>query len=663
MSRATVRKRASVRKRKRSTPPTVARLLDDALATLGTRSISILELRAFADEPATLADLGRQCGVTRERIRQVEARARDIMLTEMADGPLEVTCRKIHKVLGTVHPLEDLLELMPELEDTVEAVGVPAWRVLERLDGTYEISEGWCGSPSLDEAVDATLEQLREHGDDYGVANIADLDLVKARSKSRRMEMTRQWLADCGFIVENNVVLSKVDNLADYACGVLSLTGDPMSTEEIAEYFDFDGNIRSLKNAMSADERLVRVNRDTWALHDWGLDVYAGIRSVIRRELEDAGGEIDVDELVDRITGKYDVTRNSIMAYAARPPFELRHGVVRPTDETREARKPPERTARMYRRDDAWLYRVRINRDHLRGSSTVAPMGIASLLGMQSGDKVQLDSRAGEQSINWTTPQPTFGTVRRYLTDLDVDTDSEMFFIVDDNREFDVEVVEDMTGDALSDALLLVGAPADLDADSALETLTACLTLPADTHVDDLIAAFEERGDVEVAELLTKSREELLPEEEESEDDEEYVDEYDDADDDDEEYEDDDEYDDDDDDDTEYDDEEYEDDVEYVEDEDSENVDAGDAEDVEEDEEYDADAEYDDEEYEDEYDEEEDAGVAEGDTGLTGEADVEHDEKDGLADNAPESVDVTDDAGQGTSRSRSGSEMALAGTP
>lgn len=651
MSRATVKKRASARRRKRSTPPTVARLLDDALATLGLRSVRILELRAFADEPATLADLGRQCGVTRERIRQVEARARDIMLTEMADGPLEVTCRKIHKVLGTVHPLEDLLELMPELEDTVEAVGVPAWRVLERLDGTYEISEGWCGSPSLDEAVDATLEQLQEHGDDYGVANIADLDLVKARSKSRRMEMTRQWLADCGFIVENNVVLSKVDNLADYACGVLSLTGDPMSTEEIAEYFDFDGNIRSLKNAMSADERLVRVNRDTWALHDWGLDVYAGIRSVIRRELEDAGGEIDVDELVDRITGKYDVTRNSIMAYAARPPFELRHGVVRPTDETREARKPPERTARMYRRGDAWLYRVRINRDHLRGSSTVAPMGIASLLGMQSGDKVQLDSRVGVQSINWTTPQPTFGTVRRYLVDLDVDTDSEMFFIVNDNREFDVEVVEDMTGDALSDALLLVGAPADLDADSALETFAICLTLPVDTHVDDLIAAFEERGDVEVAELLTKSRDELLPEEEESEDEDEDDEEYD-------EYEDDEEYDDEDDD--EYDDEEYEDD------EDAEYDDEEEDEDSEDDEEEDGDDEdeYDDEDYEDdeEYD---DAGVAEGDADVTGEADDEDDEYEdrGLAGAEYKSVDVTDGAGRSNSSNRADSDKALVGAP
>jgi RNA polymerase sigma-32 factor len=54
-----------------------SKLLDQALATLPKREREILIERRLKDEPATLEDLGKVYGISRERVRQLEARAFD----------------------------------------------------------------------------------------------------------------------------------------------------------------------------------------------------------------------------------------------------------------------------------------------------------------------------------------------------------------------------------------------------------------------------------------------------------------------------------------------------------------------------------------------------------------------------------------------------------
>jgi len=50
--------------------------LDDALATLTERERRIVDARMLSDEPVTLEQLGVELGVSKERVRQLEARAR-----------------------------------------------------------------------------------------------------------------------------------------------------------------------------------------------------------------------------------------------------------------------------------------------------------------------------------------------------------------------------------------------------------------------------------------------------------------------------------------------------------------------------------------------------------------------------------------------------------
>ncbi len=59
--------------------------LRTALATLPERERHILEQRRLVDEPATLEDLGRQYGISRERVRQLENRAFDKLRKAMME--------------------------------------------------------------------------------------------------------------------------------------------------------------------------------------------------------------------------------------------------------------------------------------------------------------------------------------------------------------------------------------------------------------------------------------------------------------------------------------------------------------------------------------------------------------------------------------------------
>lgn len=59
--------------------------LDDALAELTERERRIVKARMITDEPRTLQDLGNEMGVSKERVRQLEARAKRKLQTKLAE--------------------------------------------------------------------------------------------------------------------------------------------------------------------------------------------------------------------------------------------------------------------------------------------------------------------------------------------------------------------------------------------------------------------------------------------------------------------------------------------------------------------------------------------------------------------------------------------------
>lgn len=488
----------------------IAGRFDDALRMLDPRAAQILGRRLFADEPATLDWLGREHQVTRERIRQIEGKARGAMLAFISEGgALAAVAESAHTLIGTIRPLNELLELIPALGRVVETVSQPAWRVLDRLDDGYEIKDGWCVVPTMTAAETITQTLLQERANQYGVVRLDEFDLIQSDHPERLAELRASWISHCGYIVDGEFVLSRTQSVGDYAAAVLSIEGSPLSAQEIVDRFVFERSARSLGNALSSDDRFERVDRDRWALKEWGMDAYSGIRSIIRELVAHGGGRAKLTDVVEYITARYSVSGSSVTAYAGAAPFSITEGIVQLATVEQGARRAPDRTRRLFRRPDAWAYRVRISTDHLRGSGSVAPQAIATILDLHAGDTRQLDSSLGPQAVAWTGLQPSFGTIRRFLMESDVAADSEAFLVIHDDGSFTFEQTRELIGDPLSDALSLVGAPPALDGEEARVALARALALPEDSPVSSIIGGYRERGDNDVAELLLSIREYL----------------------------------------------------------------------------------------------------------------------------------------------------------
>jgi RNA polymerase sigma-32 factor len=61
-------------------------LMQDAMADLNARELRIIQARRLAEEPLTLEELSAEFGVSRERIRQIEARALEKMSEHVANA-------------------------------------------------------------------------------------------------------------------------------------------------------------------------------------------------------------------------------------------------------------------------------------------------------------------------------------------------------------------------------------------------------------------------------------------------------------------------------------------------------------------------------------------------------------------------------------------------
>lgn len=484
-----------------------AALLDEALAALDPRAREVLAMRLFADQPRTLDDLGADFGVSRERVRQVEGKARAAILACVSDGgPLTLVADTARALVGSIRPLDDLIAALPALGQEVISAAQPVWRVLDRLDDTYEIEDGWCAVPTVSSAREWTRTRLQELADDHGVVRLEDVDLVRTNDPARAVQLAGDWLTHCGFVVDGPFVLTRTGSVADYGAAVLSMVGSPLSAQEIVDRFVVERTSGSLRNAMSSDDRFERVDRDKWALAEWGMEAYAGIRTVIREQVAQHGGSIRLDDLVEHITARYTVAANSVVIYASAPPFACREGVVRLASGGAEVRKTPERTRHLYRRTDNWAYRVRITTDHLRGSGFVAPVALAGILGLDFGETRHLESPIGEQVIAWTGTQPSFGTIRRLLVADDVPADSEVLLVIFDDGRFGLELVREMSGDPLLDALALVGAPIAGNVQEARQLLAEAVRLPESTPTSSIIGRYRERGDGTIADLLTSAK-------------------------------------------------------------------------------------------------------------------------------------------------------------
>jgi hypothetical protein len=187
----------------------IVSLLDNEFCKLKPRDQKVLTLKVFSDEPATLEEIGRMYNIGGERVRQIKAQALSkVSRIVKPGGQLNAVCIAVREAIGLALPLEVLLSLFPALSCPVEAAECAAtWRVIERLDRSFEVKDNWCACPSISEARSLTLDGLIRAAGATGIIKTDAIEgLGSAFPGSWDKGHISAWLEYCGFSIRGDEV-------------------------------------------------------------------------------------------------------------------------------------------------------------------------------------------------------------------------------------------------------------------------------------------------------------------------------------------------------------------------------------------------------------------------------------------------------------------------
>ena len=321
------------------------------LKGLPPRMREVLERRygLRGGEPETLEEIGKDFGVTRERVRQIEASGFG-HLREGSGHVAAVATREIEKHLrahGDVraeHQIVDdfakaaepnvLLFLLdfgePFNRHRETEYRHPVWSL-----GDERVSE----AEAFERAIAARLGELEQE-----LSEAEFWKLVELEARKRRLDLTTRartsWIGISRSIAQGPRGLwglrewAEISprNVGDWAFIALRNAKEPLHFSEIVERINTMRNqvpgaraalpagrqahvvahSQTVHNELIRDERFVLVGRGLYALHEWGYEP-GTVRDVVAKILRDAKRPMTRDEIVAKVASVRRVQPNTIV--------------------------------------------------------------------------------------------------------------------------------------------------------------------------------------------------------------------------------------------------------------------------------------------------------------------------------------------------------------
>jgi len=409
-------------------------LVSHELDKMDKRLLDIANERIFAVEhAATLEELGGKLNITRERVRQLELKTLSKLQRFRNNEFLPVLRRaeSLRDRLGSAveichSSIEDALCWVVEdfNEDIVERPFAKA--LLFWLAGPYQAYENWLLTDK--ELPKLTVAALLDCRDEHGlIAHETAFEImnnlgVKSEYHDTWVKYLKKFLSfEKGLIYFHGSILEKAKSLLEYFAR-------PMTVEEMLEFIDSD-NVRSVRQRLINDSRFWRINKQNefvLAGSD-GYDEYTGITDEIIQELEMCGGQASITHLIEKLSRIYGVKESSVVAYLSTPMFTKdENGIVRIRDVENGINVPTniEKNAACYLADDGtWCWRVKIDKDMMRGSGRLVPNAFAQQLGCDIDNKIEVLTEFGVITVSWSLTSTTgasIGSLRQILQNYDV---------------------------------------------------------------------------------------------------------------------------------------------------------------------------------------------------------------------------------------------------
>lgn len=403
--------------------------------TLDRRERAVLERRLCQKAPETLEKLGLEFGITRERIRQIE---KDLVKRIN-------TC--VSLMSKTQLPREPLLSGQngilikdPRLDESYNDVSVLdllfasgfAKRLVSREGITNWVVVGEHFMPTTD-LVFNDISDLVTHAKSERISTESFTQAMHSLHLSS--DEIVDFMSDFELEFGREFVRSKPRNLADMLLATLKDYDRALSEAEITVALSDRWTWGSARNLMSSDARFMTVDISTYALSEWGLREYRGIKEEVISLIEDSGPMplVEVTEIISEWFPS--VSELSIRTYSNSLPLQVLDGVVSLSDEGVSIRHSlnemtPRQLRGFFRCEGGFKIRIEVNEDHLRGSGFPCSRVIGAILGIKIGDSWSCPIEGYPISLNIynRSTQAAFGTIRNILEALNAECGDQLFF-------------------------------------------------------------------------------------------------------------------------------------------------------------------------------------------------------------------------------------------
>jgi hypothetical protein len=388
----------------------------EILETKDPVGFEIFRRRKLASsKPSTLQKIAEERSLSRERVRQLEAKFERDLEQVLADDPehfLHRASRSLAERLGGLARAEDLTQAVEELAGGTDVLH-PEHRVrlLLNLAGPYKMEGAWCTHCTFSTEARELLEGLTESGPSPLAAATEGLVVLGCSPGD-----TETWIDSFkDYRVLEGYLVRRGRSMVDRGIAVLEIRKEPMTLEEIFEVLDEKRSPRSFKNQMQGDERVMRRGLKQYGLADWGGEEYTSVADEMAQEIERRGGGGDLDELAQFLHRRFGVSPSSVRMYAQGAQFHVDEEGRIAIASAIEApgTKPLPLTRSCFRLRDGWAWRRTVDHDVLRGSGSGIPLGFAKELGLKPADSRKLETPYGPLSCSWQSHSAHIGTLRR----------------------------------------------------------------------------------------------------------------------------------------------------------------------------------------------------------------------------------------------------------
>lgn len=476
--------------------------------------LEILDRRVLAlERPETLSELSDRFGVTRERIRQRESALKKAitrrLFEEEAFQGIQLMVRRFGGEVETALTQEDLLE---KATTKVAGSGIPpdsimrGAQLLIRFGGPFSNR----GNLVMTGEVLSQFDALLEATDAVPFGGLIKGGIVEQLEIAAASDAFPDgWLEEVlGLRTIDDSVVRWGGSMADKARASIAARGVALSLDEIHQLVGFERNPRSLSGQIQNDKRITRQGRDLYGLTEWGKREYLGVEASIAQAIEDAGGSIGIDRLIEELSEEFSIPEESVRSYSSSRRFarssdgklELnRHGAFA------GAAGDPALTKSLVYRRDGWHLRIEVDEDALRGSGRPISQTAALIAGLDHDVVLGYEYDGDIVTFSWSGRQPSIGSIKSTLDAFGARYGDVLFLPLESPEprkasHVGLSELSKLSGPNLLGALLGIQ---DLDGgEKLIEEISFAIGLPRTSEWDEIHERLKARREGELATMV-----------------------------------------------------------------------------------------------------------------------------------------------------------------